>query len=776
MPVSDASTQRAGRVRGGELAIVACVLALMLALMADSVRQSSLTFDESPHAAGGAAIVQRRDFRLQAENGVLPQWLAGLALAKFPLPPVERDAWRQGDGWGVGYEWFYQLGYDGRAMAWRARMACAVFALALGLVVWGWSRGLFGRTGGLLSLVLYALSPTMLANGPLITSDVAAALFLTTSLGLIWAVTERVCWGRVALCGLSVGLLFLSKMSALLIVPFGAVLIGLSLGSATPLWVGGKSRPREVKSVVGRLGWLMAAAAVVAGLAMAIVWTGYDFRFAATAGGGSDELNFPLPWEHVLEQPAPGVVLHEAKLRADQASATVAVFRRHGAALDIWSDEGVAAFAEVKRDLLEAPQRAAVEAVLARPPGRASLRVLEFLRRHEWMPEAWIYGVAHVLRQSQQRAAFLNGEVRAGGWRAFFPYAFAVKTPLPVFAIVALAIGAVVVGGDARSIGRGLLRTAPLWLLAAGYAAIAIGSSMNIGHRHLLPVYPAMFVLCGGAARWATRRAGAIALGVIGALLAAETAWRHPHYLAYFNGLVSPRQAYRHLVDSSLDWGQDLPAVQRYLAAQPSSEPVYLSYFGTASPAYHGVAARPLYSFFGLHLRETPDFTRTRLPAETAAAQLAAFRRDAPEYEVMRGVRSGNQVLVEILKRPAALRWSAGTFLIGATMLEAVHFDGVDGPRGRWSERHERVYQELRAAVQPLLSDDAGVRTEGYRARTNEDWADILRSFEEYRFARLAAFLRAREPDDQIAFTVLVYRLNAADVARVSDGPPPAER
>ena len=86
---------------------------------------------------------------------------------------------------------------------------------------------------------------------------------------------------------------------------------------------------------------------------------------------------------------------------------------------------------------------------------------------------------------------------------------------------------------------------------------------------------------------------------------AAIAARIHPHYLAYFSPVVGgPEQGYRHLVDSSLDWGQDLPGLQKWLIAhrQPG-EPVYLSYFGTADPARYGINAIALLILDGMYLK-----------------------------------------------------------------------------------------------------------------------------------------------------------------------------
>jgi hypothetical protein len=127
------------------------------------------------------------------------------------------------------------------------------------------------------------------------------------------------------------------------------------------------------------------------------------------------------------------------------------------------------------------------------------------------------------------------------------------------------------------------------------YFALALTRTINIGHRHLLPVYPFLFVAAGyaAAALWdRTTRRGA-ARAVLAFLLgwyAVGTLRVHPHYLAYFNELVGgPANGYKYLVDSNLDWGQDLVSLRAYMERNAVPR-LKLLYFGTADPGYYGVA------------------------------------------------------------------------------------------------------------------------------------------------------------------------------------------
>jgi len=84
-------------------------------------------------------------------------------------------------------------------------------------------------------------------------------------------------------------------------------------------------------------------------------------------------------------------------------------------------------------------------------------------------------------------------------------------------------------------------------------------------------------------------------------------------YLAYFNQVAAgPKNGYKHLVDSSLDWGQDLPALRSWLAQNPDrfgTGQRYLAYFGTALPEWYGIKA-------------------TSLPCDRSAPKLAAGARN----------------------------------------------------------------------------------------------------------------------------------------------------
>lgn len=220
-------------------------------------------------------------------------------------------------------------------------------------------------------------------------------------------------------------------------------------------------------------------------------------------------------------------------------------------------------------------------------------RVLVFLADHHLLPYGWLFGLANVLAGEVARPAFFAGEYSLHGWRSFFPTLFLTKTPL-AFLTALLVTGAAGLlawrRADPAARRAALAFWAPLGAVTLLVGATAIASNLNIGHRHLLPAYPALFVAVGGLFSVAGRT-GRVLAGLLLLGQATESLSIRPHYLAFFNPLAGgSERAHRLVVDSSLDWGQALPALREWLAThRRPEERVYLSYFGSAWPPNYGV-------------------------------------------------------------------------------------------------------------------------------------------------------------------------------------------
>ena len=126
------------------------------------------------------------------------------------------------------------------------------------------------------------------------------------------------------------------------------------------------------------------------------------------------------------------------------------------------------------------------------------------------------------------------------------------------------------------------------------FAASSVVSSIDIGYRNILPVLPFIFVYVSKVASRVLTPLLKAALLALCAWLVLGTVLVSPHYLAYFNEVIGgPANGHQYLVDSNLDWGQELKNLKRYMDERGVEE-IYLSYFGTADPAYYGIRFQPM--------------------------------------------------------------------------------------------------------------------------------------------------------------------------------------
>ena len=198
-------------------------------------------------------------------------------------------------------------------------------------------------------------------------------------------------------------------------------------------------------------------------------------------------------------------------------------------------------------------------------------------------PTAFLAGLGLCAQEAPGRStAFLLGQLSQDGFPAFFPVALAIKTPLPLIALALVGFVVVVRGrGPADDRFRAL---APV-IAALAVVALVMPTRTNIGVRHVLAVFPliAMFAAAGAVALWRARRGRTPARIAAGALLAWTVATPFtaaPDYFAWFNA-VAGRHPERVLVDSDLDWGQDLLRLQRELADRRADR-VSIAYFGAS--------------------------------------------------------------------------------------------------------------------------------------------------------------------------------------------------
>lgn len=194
--------------------------------------------------------------------------------------------------------------------------------------------------------------------------------------------------------------------------------------------------------------------------------------------------------------------------------------------------------------------------------------------------EPFLAGIAQVREhQSDGHPSYLLGGISLSGFYWFYPVALAVKTPLGFLALVGAACWlAWRRRADARWAG-------PV-AIASGILFVGLWSRINIGTRHILPIYFCFALLAAAFAWERIERSAAKFVLVMVAWIAISGAWQHPDYLPYFNELTGSHPE-RILADSDLDWGQDVGRLGKRLAELRVQQVAFTPFFRVDLNRYH---------------------------------------------------------------------------------------------------------------------------------------------------------------------------------------------
>jgi hypothetical protein len=213
-------------------------------------------------------------------------------------------------------------------------------------------------------------------------------------------------------------------------------------------------------------------------------------------------------------------------------------------------------------------------------------------------------------RGTTGHTTYFLGEISAKSWREYFPIVYSIKEPLAfhILTLIALLFAAWLIKKPFWQSPFSRMKnwiknhfgefSMIFWVLF--YWMVSINSNLNIGIRHLLPVYPftiilvsAMIIKWLNSSQCPENGSRDIRLGkylLLGGLLiwqALSVVSIFPHFLAYFNELVGgPNNGYLYVVDSNLDWGQDLKRLVKWVEKNKLKK-IYLDYFGGGDPKYY---------------------------------------------------------------------------------------------------------------------------------------------------------------------------------------------
>jgi hypothetical protein len=526
--------------------MVTGIVVLHAALLAYCSWTYSPTIDEPAHLASGIDHWRTGEFRAYCVNPHFPRMIAALPVLLLAseeqlngVPPrsetISRPEFLMGrdlvDAWGP----------DIFPLMTLARLGCLVFSIMGGLGCYLWAKWLYGQSAGYVALCLWCFLPEVLGHGALVTADVPAAAAGAWAGWTFCMYLKDRTWQNALRAGLAMGLALLTKSTWIVLFAIWPLLWGASF------CYGMERHPRRNwKRELSEIIILLATGWFLLNLGYGFQGTFQrlgDYRFDSAALSGETGPRWKPRSGH-------GNRFHHSPLR----HLPVPLPRDYLLGIDLQ-----------KRDF-----------------------------------EHW-------------RPTYLAGDVHPDGVWYFYLYAGIVKLPLGFLILLGVrllmwTLPAATVHSSDADVPRGAKRITPgrappqgthrtpceLVLIVVPTVLLVIASSMGslAYFRYLMPIWPFLIVWISSLARPAGRKpalARCVVLLPLGWMIGSSL-WTYPHSLSYFNEAAGgPRNGHEHLIDSHLDWGQDLLLLKAWYDRHPQVTRLYLAYRGPVNPHHAGI-------------------------------------------------------------------------------------------------------------------------------------------------------------------------------------------
>lgn len=555
-----------------QYAILVIILVTSFGLMYSASQQESAVMDELAHIPAGYGYVAKLDGRLNPEHPPLVKIIAALPLVFQNLTfPTNSTDWKDAVNgqWGVGEKFFYESGNNADNLIHLARIGPMLLTILLSILVFMWSKTLMGSWWALVPTALTAFSPTVLAQGHYVTTDIGASLGFLLAIFFFGKCILRPTKKTILYAGIAYGIAQLLKFSTILLIPLFLFLIAV--------FVFVKAFNHRV-SLLAKLTHFVKYGLQYLTYLAGIFAIGYTLVYLVYV---PITINYPM---------------------AKQTSDTTTILANFGG-----------------------ENNTIPPCTITHPKMRCLADLDIAMTKHSiTRPFAqYVLGVSMVIQRASGGATgYFLGEVSNEGWWYYFPVIFIYKEPLPSLLLIGFAfvLGLWTFIKNFRNpstfkdrfftyVNLNFAEFSMLSFIVL-YWAYSMKSPLNIGIRHVLPTIPLMYILATGRIKQWTRQEFDFSHGLLRNLMTAiiglakssfktsiiifiivwyiaESFLAAPYYTSYFNEFAGgPQDGYRKVTDSNYDWGQDLKRLETF-TEQHKIDKIAVNYFGGGDVKYY---------------------------------------------------------------------------------------------------------------------------------------------------------------------------------------------
>jgi tetratricopeptide (TPR) repeat protein len=278
--------------------------------------------------------------------------------------------------------------------------------------------------------------------------------------------------------------------------------------------------------------------------------------------------------------------------------------------------------------------------------------IIRFFENHHVMPEAYLFGITDIVMLSKTgRPTFLLGHDFASGRWFYFPTVFVIKSTITFLLLLALIFAA-------REVWRREYRRELVFLIAPPllWLAVAMTSKLDLGIRHILPMFPFLIILAASVAYTLARRSRVWGTLVVALLVfhAASSLHTYPNYLPYSNeAFGGPSNTYRVLSDANVGWEGGLKNLANYINSHHITQ-CWFAFDGPNNPDYYHIPCKPLPTLFAVLVGRSqivPE--QIQGPVFLGSSELSGFDfgpDDLNPYQQFVNLRPTNVIGGEILE------------------------------------------------------------------------------------------------------------------------------